>query len=562
MIHLLTPSFLSLKRTLSLNNRKNRLKIAGIVLMAAGFFTGEYFFFSRMLVYFSNTELIGQLLIEKMLYMADFIFFAMLIFSNIITSISTYYMSDDLMLILTSPATLEQFFYARLMQTVIKSSWMVLLFGLPVYIAYGTVLGGGMAYYAIMVTGLLAFIFTASAVGVIFTVIATYVLPARRFRELMLFVSLTFFIVLYIGFRIVRPERFLNPQRFENVMGYLSTLRSSQSMLLPSTWLSSSLLSAISHTYSSSLHTLFPLASTALGLTATGVLITYLFYKTGFTKAQESKSARFSKKGLLYKLMNALKRKETLFANAIVKKDMLSFFRDTSQWSQLLLIGALILVYVYNFTALPLKEIPFPTIYLKNIVAFFNLGLAAFVITAISARFAFPAVSLEGRALWLIKVSPNDLAELIRAKIAYNIVPLAVVAVALVFFTNHVLGVFPYIMYLSLCTILLLTVSITTFGVSFGTIYPKYHYENTAEIAMGFGGFVFMITSLGITGIVLLIQAIPTYRIMKESAFHSGLIFYDYVWITLLYLLSVSVIVYPALFIRERALKVIKLTEG
>ncbi len=562
MTGLLGPSFLSLKRTLSWGNRRNRLKIAGIALMAMGFFIGEYIFFARILVYFSSTELIGRLLIGKMLSMADFIFFAMLVFSNIITSLSTYYMSDDITLMLSAPVTLEQFFYARLMQTITKSSWMVLLFGMPIYLAYGTVLGGGIGYYVIMLTGIVAFIFTASAAGILFTIVSAYILPARRFRELMLFLSILFFIAVYVGFRMMRPERFLDPQRFANVMGYLSTLRSSQSILLPSTWLSSSLMSAIYRAYAPSLRDLFPLVSTALGLVSAGVFATYLLYRPGLTKAQESKNARFSDKGVIHRITDALKRKETLFANAVVRKDMLSFFRDTTQWSQLLLIGALILVYVYNFTALPLKEIPLPTIYLKNAVAFFNLGLAAFVITAISARFAFPAVSLEGRAMWLIKVSPNDLAELIRAKIAYNLLPLVIIAAALVFFTNRVLGVFPYIMWLSLFTIVLLTASITNFGVSFGTIYPRYHYENVAEIAMGFGGLVFMITSLVATGVVLLVQAVPTYTVMKALAFGSSLTFYDYIWVIILYLLSVSVIIYPALYVRDRALDAIKRTEG
>ncbi len=562
MTQLLKPAWISFKRTVSPGNKKNRLKVIGIALLAAGFFAVEYIFFSRMLVYFSKTELIGQLLIEKMLYMANFIFFAMLIFSNIITSISTYYTSDDLPLILSTPRTLEEFFYARLIHTAIRSSWMVILFGMPLYIAYGTVLGGNFIYYMLLFAGLLAFVFIASSAGVIFTMISTYILPARRFRELMLFISLIVFLGAYIGFRMIRPERFLNPQKFENVIGYISALRSSQSMLLPSTWFSSSLMSAIYHAYSNVLRGLLPLVGTASGITAVGVFATYLFYRNGMTKAQESKNAKFDRNGLMYRILHSVTSRGTVFVNAVIKKDILSFFRDASQWSQLLLLLALVLVYVYNFTALPLNTIQFPTMYIKNLIAFFNLGLAAFVITAIAARFAFPAVSLEGRALWLIKVSPNELSELIRAKILYNLIPLLVVAAALIFFTNHVLGVFKYIMYLSVITMLVLTVAITNIGVGLGAIYPKYHYENVADIAMGFGGFMFMIISLGITAVVLLIQAVPTYRVMKEFAFPSGLMFYDYVWISLLYLLSGAVIVYPALYVREKALKAIKITEG
>ncbi len=562
-MRMLKPVFLSLRRTFSPGNPGNRIKIAGISLMALGFFSLEFAFIARMLLYFAKTEIIGSLMIEKMLYMADFIFFAMLIFSNIVTSISTYYTSDDLVLVLSTPATMEEFYYARLVQTIVKSSWMVLLFGLPVYLAYGVILHGGILYYLLALTGLLAFIVIAAVTGVLFSMAAAYVLPARRFRELMLFVSIVAFIGVYVGFRLVRPERFLDPQRFENLLGYMSTLRSSQSMLLPTTWLSSSLMSSLYHAYPNALFMLLMLVATALGITVTGMLATYLFYRTGFTKAQEAKTARLNRKGMMHRALELLTSRSSVFVDAVIRKDVLSFFRDTSQWSQLLLLGALVLVYVYNFTVLPLRNIPFPTVYIKNIVAFFNLGLAAFVVTAIAARFAFPSISLEGRALWLIKVSPNDPSELIRAKIVYNLVPLLIAAAALVFFTNYVLGVFRYIMYLSLVTMTLLTVSITNMGVGFGAIYPKYHYENVADIAMGYGGLFFMLTSLGVTTAVLIVQAIPTYRVM-EGLLHVPPAFnlYTYVWVSLLYLLSGAIIVYPALYVRAKALKAIKITEG
>jgi len=42
----------------------------------------------------------------------------------------------------------------------------------------------------------------------------------------------------------------------------------------------------------------------------------------------------------------------------------------------------------------PLK-IAYPDVYLQNLFAFLNMGLALFVLTAVAARFAYPAVSLE-----------------------------------------------------------------------------------------------------------------------------------------------------------------------
>ena len=40
-------------------------------------------------------------------------------------------------------------------------------------------------------------------------------------------------------------------------------------------------------------------------------------------------------------------------------KDLKVFLRDVSQWSQLLLLLALVLVYLYNFRVLDLERIPY-----------------------------------------------------------------------------------------------------------------------------------------------------------------------------------------------------------
>ena len=40
----------------------------------------------------------------------------------------------------------------------------------------------------------------------------------------------------------------------------------------------------------------------------------------------------------------------------LVSKEIRVFFRDTTQWSQLILLGVLVVVYVYNIQVLPLEH--------------------------------------------------------------------------------------------------------------------------------------------------------------------------------------------------------------
>jgi len=94
-------------------------------------------------------------------------------------------------------------------------------------------------------------------------------------------------------------------------------------------------------------------------------------------------------------------------------KDFKTFFRDNTQWSQLLLIAALVVVYLYNYSALPLTGPGCATFYLQNLISFLNTGLAGFVLAAIGARFVFPAVSAESSSFWIMQTSPLTLRRLL-----------------------------------------------------------------------------------------------------------------------------------------------------
>ena len=80
---------------------------------------------------------------------------------------------------------------------------------------------------------------------------------------------------------------------------------------------------------------------------------------------------------------------------ALLVKDLKVFLRDTAQWSQLLLLLALGLVYVYNFYVLDLDRLPYMSGVIRNVYAFVNLLMAAFVTSAVAVRFAtFPLVQV------------------------------------------------------------------------------------------------------------------------------------------------------------------------
>jgi ABC-2 type transport system permease protein len=200
-----------------------------------------------------------------------------------------------------------------------------------------------------------------------------------------------------------------------------------------------------------------------------------------------------------------------------MRKDIRTFLRDTTQWSQLFLLGALIVVYLYNFKVLPLDRSPMPAGTIRTLVSFANLGLAGFVLSAIAIRFAFPAVSLEGKAFWILQTSPISLRSLLWSKFWLNFVPLLVLGEVLVFLSNLLLRVPSWMMFLSLITIFLMTVGIAAIGVGVGAMYPKFDFDNAAEIPTSFGGAVCMMVSIAFVGVMVMIEAWPIYQLTLAS---------------------------------------------
>jgi len=196
-----------------------------------------------------------------------------------------------------------------------------------------------------------------------------------------------------------------------------------------------------------------------------------------------------------------------------VLKDIKLFFRDTTQWSQLILLAVLVVVYLFNMQALPLHRGEPVGFFYVNLVSFLNLGLAGFVLASIAARFIFPAVSLEGRQMWLLRSSPLDLRALLWSKYWVGTLPLLTLGLILTGLTNALLEVTPFMMILSLATMAGLTLAISAMALTFGTLYPQFETENAAQIPTSFGGLVFMMATIALLAAVLgtLSRAVYTY---------------------------------------------------
>jgi ABC-2 type transport system permease protein len=325
--------------------------------------------------------------------------------------------------------------------------------------------------------------------------------------------GILFFVVIYLAIRLVKPELMVDPEIFNSVLVYVTALKTPSSPLLPSTWAFDSLSAGLSGSVTNSLFHMALSWSFAGTIAFVAVVMADKLYFPGYSKTQTGASRLFSYRTSQERLLRFLPGT----VRAYLVKEIKTFFRDQTQWSQLFLIGTLIVIYVYNFDALPLERSPIKTVYLQNLLAFLNMGLATFVLTAVTARFAYPAISTEKEAFWIVKSSPLPIKTYLWIKFLIYYLPLLVLCEILIIATNILLQVTPFMMALSVATVFLVVPGIVAMGIGLGAAFPDFKAENPTQTVTSFGGLMFMILCAGFIGAVIMLESGPVYSIFMAS---------------------------------------------
>jgi len=559
---LISPRLISCKNSLTKSRSNRKIKILTFTGAGCLFWLVLFFLTYKVLIYFSSQEMIGDILARHLLSMVFLIFFSILIFSHVIIALSNLYLSDDLEICYSSPATLTEIFLSRSFYTVIDSSWMVVVFGLPLMIAYGFVYHAGLDYYLSLIYVSFPLIIISACLGIMVIMVLVRFFPAQKASDIIMIMSVILIVILYLLFRFLRPERLVNPDAFMSIAQYLGALKTPDSPYLPNHWATDILWARLTHTPVTQIFNYALLWSTAIAMVVIDIWVAGHIYFSGFSKAQEAKKRSHIGKRMLERIVSAVTKPFGPESASLIAKDVRSFFRDNSQWSQLLLLAALVVVYIYNFSVLPLEKSPIKSIYLQNALSFLNIGLAGFVISAISARFIFPAVSSEGQAFWIVLSSPLSSRRFLWSKYFAYLLPMLILSEVLIIYTNYLLKVTPFMMALSSVTIFFLVFGIVALGIGLGAVYPNFHHENIAQVATGFGALIYMISSSVFIALVIMLEAGPVYTILSAHFKGLSITYLQWVWVVCSFIGVIFVIIFAVKRPMAAGLKALNSYEG
>jgi ABC-2 type transport system permease protein len=447
-------------------------------------YSGAYWLTSQLTAYAE----FGDYLLRLGLSWLFLTLLAFLAFSGIVTALSTFFLADDLRLLMASPVAGRRLFLARFARTVASASWMVVIFMVPVLLGVGNGRCAPPGFYLTAAATVGPFAVIPVAAGSGCTLMVVNVFPARRARDLLMLMGLVFAAAIVLVLRFIQPERLMRLESLPDIADFFATLQSPITPLLPSFWAGESLFASIQGGFDV-LHQ-SALWTTAFAFTAILGAAHTRWHFTGYSRSQEAPKTRFAHFRALDRValvlpMSAVRRQ--LFV-----KDVKIFLRDVSQWVQLLPLLALVLLYLYNFRVLDLERIPYMSGFVKNVYAFVNLGMAGFVMATVAVRFVFPSVSAEGAAFWIIRTAPISMRDFLWSKFWISVLPVLVFTEGLTIAANELLGVDPFLKIVAAAGIVFMTFALVGLATGLGARYPRFDADPT-QAAGSYGGVMFMI---------------------------------------------------------------------
>jgi len=480
------------------------------------FLAGDYLFFDRIFhnLLEHNPDIPRMLLVglsAKLMGLVLLTTFTMVLFSACVAALSYLFLDDDLTLLLPLPLGRGKLRLIRALQASVNAGYMVFLLLAPVLFAYlGRSEAGPLAYLAGL-TGLVLYLSVPLSWGIGITAVLARFFPARRLHQILTVLTLVLVCLLVILLRLSRPETLLNPRSSPQATAILRSIELPRESVLPSTWLAQVVTRGAeepARTMALPLGKLALLAGVSLLLVG-GILRRW--HAPAYARAQEREDGLpgapptrllpFSA-GLLAALAPAGPR-----SRAILRRDVLLFARDPTQWGQLFILAALVVIYLANVRYMPTEIAPF-----RIAVAYWNLATLGLIVASVAGRFAFTAVGGEGAAFFASRVLPVRAGPYLWAKFLFTAAPLTLLAGGTLFFSNRFLGVGGGALFYMLLVAVSASLTLSALALAAGCITPVFDSRNPAKAVMSPWGLVYMVVAMAYVVALLIASARPVYR--------------------------------------------------
>lgn len=496
-------------------------RAAGIVFFSAFFLPFVYFLSGETFHFLWKVPVAGPILLEKFFSLIFLTLFGLVFYSSMLSALSVVFLSRDLECLLSLPVPVWKSAALKVWQGMWGAVWMPALLFFPVFTAYAVLYRVNALVSAAAFFVVLVFLFLCAVGGVYAMLFLLRWVPPRRLRDALLALGV---LALAVGFSLFRfsavGEMVRDPREIENWMGYVESWRKPGAPWLASTWAAvavQGLFQGKQEVFWKNFSLLF---GSAFFLFAGLPWCLKRFFLRAWCHARESIGGRFQPHGMGRVPFRVLKNEERKVSGnflrpyaALFRKDARLFLRDSTQWGQFLLLAALAGVYVYYLHKLPLADYP----QLQGVFLFLSLGFTGLILAAVSARWAFPPVSLEGKAFWIVLTAPLSRKGYLKYRVFWASLGLFVLLLGIAFSTAPIWKESAFWSVWTMAHWLVWVPFLSVLGAGLGAALPVFEAESAAKIPSSLGGYLFMLVCVSLIFLTLLMEITPLRLLRSEG---------------------------------------------
>ncbi|MBI4615533.1 MAG: hypothetical protein HY720_18085, partial [Planctomycetes bacterium] len=220
----------------------SKFKIAVVTFFGLFFWFGLFFLFHggfRFIKAHVDDQLFRSLIQNYLLALYFFSLFLMLAFSTGLIVHASLFRARETEFLLVAPLSESGVFAYKFVESLSFSSWVVLLLGTPVVLAYGRYVDAPWTFYVVLPPLFLLFLTIPAALGtLVVLLVATFLLQHRKKVVVLLLVGLVAGMV-YLGLEVAGVSRERDTGVFTNiwVLGVFDKIRFVQHPLSPTYWM-------------------------------------------------------------------------------------------------------------------------------------------------------------------------------------------------------------------------------------------------------------------------------------------------------------------------------------
>ena len=468
---------------------ESRFKIIFVLVFATALLGGLFALFVNGFSFLTSLGGAGFMITRHLFALFFLGLSVMLVLSGILTSYSTLFRSREIPFLLVRPIDVRSVVTYQFLESCLLSSWAFLLVILPFVGAYAWHEKLGVLFCLWTLLFSIPLLFLCSGLGSLISLVLVRWFPRGRSVWFALLVTCAGAVYVWL-----LPGGDPGPSAGPTfiVSRLVPGLRAASQPLVPSWWVAEGIIACARGQPTRGLMLWSVLVSNTLVVFLlvqwAGGLIFYRAYQRVIGSHGAPRRSpvmlRGLERGLRFMPRNV---------RAMVMKDVRTFLRDPMQWSQALIFFGLLGLYFGSIRSFHYNRCPDEW---RNLIAFLNVFAVAAVQCSLAARFIYPQLSLEGRAFWMLGLSPVTHGRILGVKFLVSVISMLAVSISLMVLSTSMLQVEPVVRSVAVGQVTAVSFAVCGLSTGLGAVFLDLRQPNPMAIVSSLGGTMNLVLSL------------------------------------------------------------------